>query len=265
MKAVSNTAFFCCGIRAADYEAKKPIVSDAYAGKLLGSEGKAIFQRFSAYKLESRNILMRHFLIDNAIQEFIDKYSDPLVIGIGSGLDSRSFRLNGGTWLEIDSHDLTVYKNSLLDADQCKNPLFRLKVDFSPECLKQVLSPYTDFKNVLLVMEGVNIYLDESQQKSTLSEVASLFPRHFLITDVMSKAFVQRYSQRFDKEVNSLGAYYQPMDNPEKPMLDLGYIKLNQKSVIEQGSGFIKKQTLKYLPDLLQGYRVVQFELKAEN
>jgi O-methyltransferase involved in polyketide biosynthesis len=42
MKAVSKTAYYCCGVRMQDAESNHPVIGDYYAKRLMNEEGFAI-------------------------------------------------------------------------------------------------------------------------------------------------------------------------------------------------------------------------------
>lgn len=59
------------------------------------------------------SMIVRTYIIDNIISASIKEYSIDVVINIGSGLDTRPFRLEipkNICWIEIDLPDIISYK-----------------------------------------------------------------------------------------------------------------------------------------------------------
>ena len=46
MKPISQTAFYCCGVRMQDAESNKPICGDVYAKVFMSEEGLRILEKF---------------------------------------------------------------------------------------------------------------------------------------------------------------------------------------------------------------------------
>ena len=92
------------------------------------------------------------------------------------GIDSRAFRFGGGEWVEFDEPQVIAYKNERLPAENCSNELRRIPVDFSTEALAENLSPFSNRQSVAVVIEGVLMYLEETQIRRLLETLHRLFP-----------------------------------------------------------------------------------------
>ena len=51
MKAVSKTAYYCCGVRMQDAESNHPVIGDHYAKRLMNEEGLQYWQEFKEFKM----------------------------------------------------------------------------------------------------------------------------------------------------------------------------------------------------------------------
>src|SRR6185436_9292312 len=102
MKAVSKTAWYCCGVRLQDAESPHPVIGDQYAKRLLGEEGMRYWQEFKKFDKPNASNIARHYIIDNHLKQSLHHHPDSTVILVGAGLDSRAYRLTGGHWIEID-------------------------------------------------------------------------------------------------------------------------------------------------------------------
>ncbi len=88
MKAVSKTAFYCCGVRMQDAESTHPVLGDYYAKRLMSEEGLQYWQEFKEFKMPNASNTARHYIIDNYLKELLSAHRGATVILIGAGLDS---------------------------------------------------------------------------------------------------------------------------------------------------------------------------------
>jgi hypothetical protein len=89
MKPVSNSAFYCCGIRMRDAESRQPICGDSYARQFMDARGLAIFQEFATQSAPNASNVARHRYIDDFLRARIGREPDLQVVLLGCGFDSR--------------------------------------------------------------------------------------------------------------------------------------------------------------------------------
>jgi len=142
-----------------DAERSEPICGDNYARTFMNEDGLRILEAFKDETGPNASNVARHRIIDDFLRQ--ELLADPglFVVIIGAGFDSRAFRLEGGTWVELDEPQVIAYKNERLPASNCKNELHRIPVDFSSDSLEEKLSPFSGRSPVAVVVEGVFLYL----------------------------------------------------------------------------------------------------------
>ena len=112
---VSATAFWTLASRAEDASRELPIAGDRFAHRFVNDDARAVAKRLASLKKPYSSFPVRHRIIDDLLTAELS--ADGLrVVLIGSGFDSRPFRLQGGRWLEVDEPDLLAYKESRLPA-----------------------------------------------------------------------------------------------------------------------------------------------------
>src|SRR5262249_46393167 len=126
LKPISNTAFYCCGIRMRDAELPRPICGDQFAKLFMNEQGMEIFRRFAAERGPNVSNVGRARYIDDLLRARLRTDPQLQVLLIGCGFDSRAFRLSGGEWYELDEPQLIEYKNQRLPVTQSTNPLLRI-------------------------------------------------------------------------------------------------------------------------------------------
>jgi methyltransferase (TIGR00027 family) len=266
MKPISRTAFYCCGIRMLDAERTNPICGDVYAKVFMNEDGLRILDAFKDETYPNASNVARHRIIDDFLRQ--ELLADPglCVVIIGAGFDSRAFRLKGGVWVELDEPQVIAYKNERLPASDCDNELHRIPIDFSTDSLAEKLSPFSSRSPVAIVVEGVFLYLEEGVIGQLLETLRSLFPRHKLICDLMSREFIENYAGTMHEKLRGMGASFKfSADNPETLFLENGYERIATVSIIERAvvleSPNIPAKVLEeLLPTLPGGLAIYVFE-----
>ncbi len=239
MNPVSHTAYFTCGARAEDATKDKPVCGDRYAARFLAGTGEAVYRQFKTEAEPVASIVVRHRLIDDLLRERIAGNPDMAVVLVGAGFDSRAFRMEGGRWIEIDEASVIEHKNNVLPASDCRNPLRRIAIDFAREALVDKLPPFAASTPVVIVMEGIFIYLDDDQRNATLAALRRAYPRHSLICDLNTRSFMQRYGKSLTRRIEALGAKLPLLtDDPRAHFLAAGYRLEARYSIVEKMLAF---------------------------
>src|SRR5215470_1163030 len=192
MKPISKTAFYCCGVRMQDAEREKPVCGDTYAKVFMNEQGLQILEVFKNETRPNTSNVGRHRIIDDLLRQELVAKPDLTVVIIGAGFDTRAFRLKGGTWIELDEPQVITYKEERLPAANSENELQRISIDFATDSLEQKLAPFSGRNLVVVVIEGVFMYLEEGAIEQTLLTLHRLFPRHKLICDLMTRDFFEK-------------------------------------------------------------------------
>ena len=268
MKPISKTAFYCCGVRLQDAQRHNPVCGDVYAAAFMNEDGSQILEAFKGETSPNASNVARHRIIDDLLRQ--ELLADPglCVVIIGAGFDSRAYRLTGGTWVELDEPQVISYKNERLPASSCGNELHRIPVDFSTDSLEEKLSPFSSRSPVVVVIEGVFMYLEEEVIGQLLQTLRRLFPRHKLICDLMSRKFFEKYSRTLHEKITGMGTSFKfTADKPEELFLENGYSRTGRVSIVESAVGFgsikIPRIVLKtLLRTLASGYAIYVFEAR---
>jgi methyltransferase (TIGR00027 family) len=268
MKPISRTAFYTTGLRMEDAENRWPIVGDTYAKEFMDEGALQVFQEFKLAKFRPPNVsnLHRHRIIDDYLRQKLALNPCSTIILIGAGFDSRAYRLTGGIWIEVDEPEIISRKEQRLPAPKCPNPLTRISIDFAKESLTKKLAPFRSDEPVLVIIEGVFMYLEKAAICELLDSLGELFPRRSIIGDLMNKRFFEKYAYKIHEVIRQLGATFRYTDDdPEAIFTERGYRLIQRISIVERavdfGSLFIPKFILRYfLPTLVTGYTVCIFQ-----
>lgn len=226
-----------------DAASDKPVCNDTYAKLFMNSEGLAILDAFKDETRPNASNVARHRIIDDLLQQEILGQPDLLIVIIGAGFDSRAFRLQGASWVELDEPQVIAYKNERLPAANSQNDLQRISIDFATESLGDKLARFSN-RSPVVVIEGVFMYLDQEAIDHSLKTLGRLFPKHKLICDLMTRQFFENFGKTLHEKITGMGASFKfTADSPEDVFLKGGY-ELNKKICI------IEKSVLFQMPDL---------------
>jgi methyltransferase (TIGR00027 family) len=266
MKPISKTAFYCCGVRMRDAERADPLCGDVYARTFMNEDGMRILEAFEGETNPNASNVARHRIIDDLLRRELLAHPDLCVVIVGAGFDSRAYRLDGGTWVELDEPQVIAYKNERLPASDCPNALHRVPIDFATDAIEERLSPFSGRSPVVVVVEGVFMYLDETAIERLLAALRRLFPRHTLICDLMTRKFFEKYSRTMHEKISDMGASFKfTVDDPETVFLEHGYGRAGRISIVERaaehGTVRVPKLLLRtFLRTLARGYSIYVFE-----
>lgn len=267
MKPISQTAFYCCGVRMQDAEREQPVCGDVYAKAFMNEDGLRILEKFKDETGPNSSNVARHRIIDDLLRQELATHPDLRVVIVGAGFDSRAYRLKGGTWVELDEPQVIAYKNERLPVADAQNELHRVAIDFSTDSLADKLSPFAGSGGpVVVVVEGVFMYLEQQAIEQLLQTLRRLFPGHKLICDLMTRKFFEKYGRTIHEKLTGMGATFKfTADNPEEIFVKNGYERLDQISTVVKSTEFEGRKIPKILfktllRTLARGYAIYVFE-----
>lgn len=273
MNSVSNTAYYCCGIRMLDAKQSPSFCHDQYAERFMDTKGLAIFEPFKSEKMPNISNVARCRLIDDYVKNEIANHAKLTIITIGAGFDTRPYRLNGGHWVEVDEPQIIDYKNDKLPIAECKNTLQRIAIDFANESLVDKLASFSGDTHIVIVIEGVFMYLKPEAVTSTINAIQQLFSNHVLYCDLMTKEFFNKFAQSVHAKLMAAGGTF--TERPEQPSQVFkahDYVELARTPMMK-GAGdlgilwqraripkFVSWLMLNVFVKAFQGYAVHQFK-----
>ncbi len=265
MKPVSDTAFYCCGIRMRDAESDRPVCGDQFAKLFMNEHGMGIYRRFAGERGPNMSNVARARYIDDLLRSRLTANPKLQIVLLGCGFDSRAFRLPGGAWFELDEPALLTYKEERLPARQAPNPLRRIPIEFETESLREKLAALVPGVPTVFVIEGVSMYISSESLGSTLTLIRALVPRHQVIVDLMTRAFIDTYGRTVRRIIAELGADMIPGDAPALPFRQCGYRQVSSAEIAGlaltyQSLGWLVPPLRLFFGGLFSGYTVRVFE-----
>jgi methyltransferase (TIGR00027 family) len=262
---VSKTAYYCTGVRMLDAQSADPLVGDVWAERFMDDEARAFFERFRSFSVPNASNVVRHHLVDEVLRSRLAHDPHRRIVLLGCGFDARALRFRGGEWIEVDEAPIIERKNRLAPAAAAGNPLTRIAIDFARDSLADTLGPHSTDAPMTVVIEGVLYYLEAPAIEQTLGILRQLFPRHELICDLQSDAFVRRYARRLIERIEEHGARWRfHPAHPVAAMEALGYKVESTASIALRTAELGRISTPAWvvrwlLPSLRDGYQVCVF------
>ena len=209
LTAVNQTLFNPVYARALESARKDGIVVDPYAQRIIREAGYDC-GKFAGNKYNHIGSAVRTRLFDRIAAAFLQDNPSGTVVILGCGLDARPYRMDNGlaTWISLDLPEVMPLRERFFAPDKRRrhvalSALDSVWFDWIPES-----GP------VLIVMEGLSMYLPEKELRELVIAMAGRFPGGMLAVESLSRGMVAR-SHRMD--MNGCGvAYTWGMDGGEE-------------------------------------------------
>ena len=186
--------------RALDADAEHPILGDTYAKELVAR----LDYDWSKTTITARNapsVAIRSAHFDRWTRQFLAAHEEATVLHLGCGLDSRAFRVRPGPgveWYDVDYPAVIALREQFYPPDAT----YRLLGVSVSEL--DWLSAISADRPVLLIAEGLTMYLTEDSGLALLRRVVERFGSGELQFDVFNRFAIR--TQKINSVVRRTGA-----------------------------------------------------------
>ena len=168
--------------KAREQEKDRPILSDPLAVQLV----QRIDYDFSSLIIPKKTritLCIRAKQFDQYTRKFLDAHPFGTVIHLGCGLDTRYFRLNNGNveWYDLDYPDVIALRRQFFD----EKGQYHL-IPSSVTDLRWIDRIADKTRPVLIIAEGLFMYLHEEEVKALMVNLQQAFPGSILVFDCFS-------------------------------------------------------------------------------
>lgn len=146
-------------------------------------------------------LALRAKQLDEWAADFLHRHPDAVVLHLGCGLDSRAFRLDlptGVRWFDVDLPDVIDLRRKLYPDPDWYRVIGASVTE--PSWLEEIPTR----RPVLVIAEGLLMYLTEDENKRLLQQFADRFPTGELLFDGFAP-WVVRMTQRMSKSLARKG------------------------------------------------------------
>lgn len=151
------------------------------------------FSKADNDKTMSSGVIARTIVLDNMVEKYLNQHPDTIVVNIGCGLDTRCYRMKDkySLWYNLDLPETVEIRRRFLEE---KGPIYQIAksaMDIS----------YTDNityngENVLVIVEGLSMYLCENDIKQIFSIIEKSFKTATVMIETMSPFFVKHIKEK---------------------------------------------------------------------
>jgi methyltransferase (TIGR00027 family) len=238
---VSDTARWVAVYRAQESARPDALFHDPFAQLLAGERGQAIAAFMPRQARNGWPMIARTKLMDDLILAMIEQGCD-CVVNLAAGFDTRPYRLEVPAslrWIEADLPALTEEKEQLLKDAQPRCQLRRIKVDLADSSarvamLKEAVGPST---NVLVITEGLLVYLDEAQVRSLAMDLGAQAGIRWWMLDLASPALLKMMEKSMGPQLVNAPMKFGPA-NGIAFFEDLGWRTTHIQSVLRAAARF---------------------------
>ncbi|GLV60371.1 hypothetical protein KDH_71910 [Dictyobacter sp. S3.2.2.5] len=203
---ISDTAIWVAHMRALESEREDALFHDPFARQLSGERGDAMAHNMRNEKVLAWQVALRTKIIDEMLLQTIEQHGCDTVLSLAAGLDTRPYRLALPPdlhWIEIDLPAIFTYKNEQLRDEQPVCSLEQIDLDLANVEARGALFEriHTQYKRVLVLMEGLSIYLTNEQLASLVSDLHTYPEFRWLLTESITGGGLRFMRRSWDKQL----------------------------------------------------------------
>jgi len=162
---------------------ENPLFFDPQAGEIL----KRVDYDFERLKVPQKTVILvcqRAKKLDALVVDFLAQNPQGVVLHLGCGLDSRFWRVGNGAvrWYDLDMPPVIELRGRLLPTHERNHVLASSVTD-----LAWIDRLDAGGRPVLVVAEGLLMYLDEADVRRLVVQLGEAFPGCMLAADVFSR------------------------------------------------------------------------------
>jgi methyltransferase (TIGR00027 family) len=250
---VSDTALWVAVYRAMETARSDAIFRDPYADRLAGEKGREIVKTMKRGGDAAWAMIVRTAVMDELIMDRVKGAGVDTVLNLAAGLDTRAWRLplpSSLHWIDVDLPAMTEYKASRM---RDVTPVCRyeaIAADLTNESTRTALfSQIGNAANKMLVItEGLLIYLDESEVRSLASAIHSMPSARRWIADVASPHLLQWMAKSWGKTAAAGNAPFKFGVSDTKAFFgSVGWGELQYRSLIEDAQRLKREMRMMWL------------------
>ena len=185
---VAETLLITLYMRAKDAQSERPKLNDRKAAELI-QKIDYDFSKFNTARASYYGVLARAKIMDREARKFIEKYPDCVVVSVGCGFDTRFERVDNGQirWYNLDLPEVIEKRRLLLPDTPRSISIGKSLLDASwPQDIDGA------GRKLLIISEGVLMYLKEKDVKAFLSILTGSFDDFEAQLDLLYKGMVKK-------------------------------------------------------------------------
>lgn len=176
--------------RASESDRVDALFDDPYARRMAGDLGASIAREALHGDAIAWGVIVRTAVMDEMILGCIEQGATQ-VVNLGAGLDTRAFRLNlpsSVRWFDVDLPRVVTHRRACLKGlkPRCQHAHVVADVTDTSELKRALSTPGIGDGKVLVVCEGLLVYLKPDQVVTLATNLNSATAVRWWLTDVVS-------------------------------------------------------------------------------
>lgn len=187
---VMETLLITLYIRAKDAMSSNPVINDTKAAEMI-EKIDYDFRKFDNGMMSYYGVLARVKIMDEQVRKFINTNPDCVIVSVGCGLDTRFSRVDNGKiqWYNLDFPEVIAQRKLFFEENDRVSNIPKSALDITwPKDIN------TDGKKLLIISEGMLMYLKESEVKQFLQILTTSFDSFDAQFDLLYKGLVNKAS-----------------------------------------------------------------------
>lgn len=203
---ISDTARWVAFYRAMETERPDAIFNDPFARRLAGLRGEEIVDTMKRGRQMAWAMIVRTAVFDEMILSCIHEKGVDTVLNLAAGLDARPWRLKLPAtlrWIDVDLPDILNYKTDALkdESTTCRYEAVTADMTDADERRSLFMRVGALGKNVLIVTEGLLIYLTPEQVGELATDLAHQPSFYLWLIDIASPRLLKIMERSWGKAV----------------------------------------------------------------
>jgi methyltransferase (TIGR00027 family) len=214
---ISDTARWMAYVRAIESDRPDALFHDPYARQLAGASGEAIAKEIGDVEMITNGIAVRTAVLDQLILQMVYRDEVDLVLNIGSGLDTRPWRLGlpaGLRWLDVDLPAILDHKVGIVRPERASCQYDALAANILDRSHRAAVSAHcAAARHVLVVTEGLLVYLKPSQVETLARDFRDRSSCMWWLTDLTGPRALQMLRRVWEPKLRGAEFRFAPADS----------------------------------------------------
>ena len=145
-------------------------------------------------------VIARTLVLDKLTSAYLAQHPGAVVVNIACGLDTRCYRMTGYShWYNLDLPETIAVRQKLLPETGTISQIAMSAMEDWGGCIAETDAP------VLVIIEGLTMYLTESDVKQIFAVIAARFAHATVLVETMAPLVVKRFKE---KSIEGSGAKF---------------------------------------------------------
>ncbi|MDD3393515.1 MAG: class I SAM-dependent methyltransferase [Anaerotignum sp.] len=185
---VMETLLITLYVRAKDAMSSTPVIHDQKAVEIVNKIDYD-FKKFDSGEMSYYGVLARAKMMDAQAKKFIQENPDCVIVSIGCGLDTRFSRIDNGKiqWYNLDFPEVIAQRELFFEKNERVKNIGKSALDAT-----WTQDVKTDGKKLLIISEGMLMYLKENEISQLLQILTYGFDSFEAQFDLLYKGLVNK-------------------------------------------------------------------------